>query len=704
MRFSFTLPTQKATRIIYKCLLTVFLFTSLISTAFAQGDSTFKEARNSLVTLLKMRTIDPAFTASIDHFYGRTSDSLLEANIMIGNRSMMVILTRLFDATEKNLNSGFISLLRIPAVNNYFLQTLRTYNKESIVPLYMQFGLTQSAILGSAFDGTVLGDSILSITGIREMLNAPYYISTRLSQPRYAMFRDTLLYFLANKEPETLTKSLAGGDSLITYVAGNTDNRTIKAIAALQQDVNYDRILPFALAIQQNRLSLEAVKKLSQQPEDYYKAFVDEVVHLHTSPDQEVKMFLREPLTDLNNKFANKFYISTVNDLHESPDKVRFKILENKSPQELYFMLVGGTGQIYTSSFLYTFKKFLKDTEKDGLDKFFEDIDYWQFDQFISNISGYGQVDELVKHIKPETVARLLGHSISRLASSQLTDDEIILQAMTMSDVLYALRHNTTIKTDLIKDIDANFQTPKVSNDVLLQRINTGFKSILQDKNEYSTSASYDVLPISRIKKNNKIVQACFYYDDEDGTSSFANSTATYSSSLWDKKDMGNYIVYVSKIGNDMRVYMNKPMTSVGYDTAQDQMLRDIKNEGFIPSSYIHRGHSYYLLRSLSKMEPTAEFVFLGSCGGYNEVYKLFKMNPDVNIISTRNIGSSQINDPMLAQVNSDFVNNKDIVWADEWKAFEAKFKSKHSQDLFSSYIRPDKYIGIKFIRKVFNF
>lgn len=686
-------------------LLFMALITSLLFSvsSFAQADSTYTEARNRLTKVLKKRTIDKAFTESIDRFYNKTCDSLLKTNLLIGERPIRVILTRFFDATEQKLSSGFITLLRIPAVNSYFLQTLKTYNKYSIAQLYRQIGLTQSTILDFAFDGTALGDSITTIVGIREMLNAPHFISTRLNQPRYAMFRDTLLYYLANAQPELLTQKVAERDSMLTALSGHTKNMTVQAVELVQKDNFYDKTLPFGLAIRENRITAEDIKKLALEPSAYYRAFTDEVIRLHTSKDFETKSYLKLPIVELNKKLSNSYYISEVNELHESPDKVRFKILNDRTPRELYFLLVGGTGELYTSSFLYIYKKFIKDTEKDGLEKFFTDIDYYQFDQFISNIAGYGLVDDLVQHMTPETVANLLGKSLSRLSSSQLTDNEIILNAMTMSDVLYSIRQNEVLKSLIVKQID-NFKNPKVATDVLLQRIYNGLKGVLVNKNEFNTQNSYDVLSVNKLKKNDKIVQACFFYDDEDGTNSFANSTATYNASLWDKKDMGNYIVFNSKSGNNMMVYMNKPKTTVGSDTAQDEMLRDINQAGYEPTSFIHRGHSYYLLQSLRKMTPSAQFVFLGSCGGYNEVLKLFQMNPDVNIIATRNIGSTLINDPMLQQINTEIVNNKDIVWDNSWKDFDAKFQAKHTKDLFSSYIPPNNYIGIKFIRKVFNY
>ena len=149
---------------------------------------------------------------------------------------------------------------------------------------------------------------------------------------------------------------------------------------------------------------------------------------------------------------------------------------------------------------------------------------------------------------------------------------------------------------------------------------------------------------------------------------------------------------------------MNKPNTKQGSDSSQNEMLIAIEHEGYEVTSFIHRGHSYHLMQSLRKMTTSCQFVFLGSCGGYSQVLKVFELNPDVNIIATRSVGSKLINDPLLDRINSDMVNNKDINWDVLWKEFNTKFQSKQTKDLFSAYIPPNKYIGVKFIRKVFNY
>lgn len=691
----------------------IFFFLIVLLSAFtAPAQDSYASSKARLLKTLKTRFIDKSYTQNIDRFYSTTCDSLIKKRLTIDNRPVKDILIKLFDVCNTKIKAGALNLLRVPSINQDFLSTLKTYNKSSIVKLYRNINVTKSNLLQNVFDGLLLGDSIKTINGLREMLYDPYFISSRIQLPQYEAYQDSLLYTLANGAPDILIRKLAASDTFYKRLCNNSSSKTVKAITQLKMDAFYEGSLPFSLAMYENRITPEDIRQLTLVPQDYYHAFVQEATRLHTSTDPEMHRFLKQPIADLNRKIANHYFIKAINELHESPDNLRFVSINTLPLNDLYFLLVagrnelvlGGGDALYTSSFLYVFKKFLKEADKEGLDKFFDDIGYYEFDEFISNISDYGLVDELVNNLKEEKTASLFGKYLASLPNNKLTDNEIILDAMTMAEVLYEIRHHAGIKNSLLAEIAKIQKLPRMQNAFMYQRMYGGFSDILLDKDEYKADNSYDVLQVQRLQRRDNIVQACFYYDDDDAASSFASSTASYDDKLWDRKDQGNYIVFHSRSGNKMKVYMNKPNTKQGSDSSQNEMLIAIEQDGYEATSFIHRGHSYHLKQSLRKMTASSQFVFLGSCGGYSQVLKVFELNPDVNIIATRSVGSKIINEPLLERINAELVNNHDIYWDTLWKEFDAKFQSKQAKDLFSAYIPPNKYIGMKFIRKVFNY
>lgn len=695
----------------------LFLVHSLIllllsTTVSAQQINNFEITKVKLVETLKKRYIDTAFMQSIDRFYLTTCDSLLHENFSVDGRPGKEILTRLFEVSIENIETKSLSPMQVTALNHNFLSILKTYKKKPLIHVCMNMHATQNNILQSVFSGLLVGDSIKTYAGLQEMLYNPYLISSRIELPEYKAFRDTLFYTLANGAPEVLLSKLTVHDPFYAALLEKSDNKTVIAVSKIAPDKYYDMIIPFSMALFEERITADQIKDLVLLPKDYYHAFVMEIIGLHKSNNAVDSSFLNESFLNLNKKFANYYFIKQINDLHESPDAVRFAVLNGMSATDLYFLLLGGSSELvlggasalYTSSFLYVYKKFLNEVSKEGLDKFLDDIGYYEFDRFIVNISDYGLVDDMVHKLNEEKVAGLLEKYLTRLVDKQYTDNEIVLNAMAMAELLYEINHHHTIAAILVNRINKIDTQLLGKESYLYDRIYRGFKDILLNKGEYTNDKIYDVLDIKRLQSNKSIVEASFFYDDEDGFSSFDNCTRTFDMKIWNREDKGNYIVYSSRIGNNMRVYMNKPGTSQGCDSSQAEMLQAIDREGYKVTCYIHRGHSYHLLNSLNKMTSSAQFVFLGACGGYNQVLKVFQFNPDVNIIATRGVSSRLINDPMLARINSDILNNKDIVWDKIWPEFTALFKSDYVKDLFSSYIQPNRYIGVKFIRKVFNY
>ncbi|MBK6636093.1 MAG: hypothetical protein IPG38_19080 [Chitinophagaceae bacterium] len=60
----------------------------------------------------------------------------------------------------------------------------------------------------------------------------------------------------------------------------------------------------------------------------------------------------------------------------------------------------------------------------------------------------------------------------------------------------------------------------------MYRRMYSGLKDIMQDKVKYESDITYDVLKVKRLQSNNSIVQACFFYDDDDGVTSFSSTAS----------------------------------------------------------------------------------------------------------------------------------------------------------------------------------
>lgn len=666
----------------------------------------YQAAKSELYKTLKSRYIGPRFSESIDRFYNRTSDSLVKKMRTFQNMPMDAVLARLFSSCSQELKRRSITRPRITMINDLLMETIRKHPSQSVRSLYRNSGIIPCKILGYAFQGSSLGDSIQDLAAVREMIRYPYMIGNRILQPRFDRFHDTLLYFMANRAPMEFLNKISAHDPGFGNLVNQSRNRTVKAIASLAPDVNINRILPFALAISENRITLDQVKSLAMNPTDYYREFTAEISYLKQNPEPETRNFLRLPLVDLNAQFAREFYINEINELHEKSDQIRFKIIENLSDRELYYLILGGEDELYTSSFLHIFHQFLQKTESSGLDNFFEKVAYNDFDRFLSILTVYGMEHELITRMKDDSYTGAMKKILNTLTGPLLTDEDLVYTSMYLAEIFQKTKDLKGPGNILSQHLDS--LQKKSAADNLLTRIFGAFKDILtgtQVVMNEEKETMYDKLAVRNLVVNNLVTEVSLFYDDDDGVSSFNTFCATFDPHTWLKEDKGNFLVFTSKKGvNKIIAYANKPNTRAGSDTAQKEMMDAIQQEGHQVSLFIHRGHSYHLLNSLSMLSPSAELVYLGSCGGYHNVMNAFSQNHSSQFIATRKIGSKLINDPLLKRIHQDILENRDINWKEYWTFFNQYFQNSHTKDLFSGYNPPYKFYGIMFVRSVFNY
>lgn len=599
---------------------------------FAQEQITYDSEKQKLYARLTSKSIGPNYSAQINQFFNSTCDSLINAGTRVDEEPIKSTLTKYFQATLTELEKQNMSALRVPNLNDNFLRVLRSYKREPLKEVFPAVGIVRTRILAAAFRGTPAGDTIRSFTDLREMMYSPTLIPGRLDKPQFAPYRDTMMGYLANHEPEFFISELKNNLQM-QDLAIRSKNLTVKAITPLQNEEHLTEMLPFGLAFQEQRVKPDDIRKIIDKPVAYYTAFTTEMLALNASDDLGRRDYLRTYTEDLNNVLC-EYYVEPINELHEKPDAIRFKALTGITTQNLYFVILGGESMFYTSSFMYVFNKFLKDTGKEGVDGFFEKINYYRFGDFLNIISGYGVLGKLATHMNEEKFAEALSKYMSRSLKTDMTDKELILNGMNLSEILNGLKNSEKIRNILLAKLD-QMRAEQPSSNVMLQRMLAGFKDILLDKDNSKlkeVEKLYEVLHVDRLKTKDTIIQAALFYDDTDGAASYANYMQLFPAAKWDKEDKGNYLVLRSKEGTPMIVYCNKPNTKVKDNAAQNEMLQAITDANQVITSFLHRGHSYHLYKSLRKLPASAQFVYLGSCGGYNDVSKVFQANPDAHI------------------------------------------------------------------------
>ena len=70
--------------------------------------------------------------------------------------------------------------------------------------------------------------------------------------------------------------------------------------------------------------------------------------------------------------------------------------------------------------------------------------------------------------------------------------------------------------------------------------------------------------------------------------------------------------------------------------------------------------------------------------------------SPAAQVISTKQIGSQKVNEPIIKIINDKLLNKKDLDWADIWNQVDNQLKSnKLAYDYFQEYVPPYKNIAL---------
>ena len=109
-----------------------------------------------------------------------------------------------------------------------------------------------------------------------------------------------------------------------------------------------------------------------------------------------------------------------------------------------------------------------------------------------------------------------------------------------------------------------------------------------------------------------------------------ANFISQYKNSDWRIVDSTHYVIIESRDGRPVKIFANKPLSE---RPGQQQIREYFEANNLVPSIIVHRGHSYYVHLTIENIQPDTRMVFLGSCGGYNNLKQVIDRSSAVHII-----------------------------------------------------------------------
>ncbi|MBM3738177.1 MAG: hypothetical protein FJW39_20535 [Acidobacteria bacterium] len=201
-------------------------------------------------------------------------------------------------------------------------------------------------------------------------------------------------------------------------------------------------------------------------------------------------------------------------------------------------------------------------------------------------------------------------------------------------------------------------------------------------------------LAVQPLFRDGTAFQRMFFYNDEDGVDSFEQFRSAYQGDPeWTWEQNGTWVHVASRSGAPRRIeiYANVPVIALNGEA--DSRIQDLSKlmaeRGISPSMVVHRGHAYHVDRTISALNASARFVYLGSCRGTDKIDAVMASARSAQIIATRSIGTKEINDPVLKSLNAALLGaGESLDWRQFWSGLESRLGHYR---LFADYIPPDR-------------
>ncbi len=521
-------------------------------------------------------------------------------------------------------------------------------------------------------------------------------------------FRDSLIKVAAYRDPSSLYNWAASNTRLGTAIRA-IDDPLIKTVSRMATSPSGQIYFPFLDNIIAGKQTLEEIDAVKNDDVKYYRLLVK------TRMDYAARMRNRDTvraiykLTDMLEKRAKEVFVKEINALHEEPDPVRFRVLNQLTPQELYYLIVSSETEIYTSSYTRGVYPYMMQKIANRGDSLMMSVGFDRFKKFIKMAAGFNTLNDFLKSYQnPEQAKLLMTAFVNGLERSNGLEDGVDV-ADSYTSIAEGNKDLARYILNLTRmNLERNQSEGNQRGTVMYNLLYKLFQSADTSANinlssEFGIPPVYNVSYASLAPDSARVTMQVFFYGDEDGRTAYSGFLRDFANSAWKRvEDNRQWVAYASTRGKPILVFANKPLDeAAGEDEkAQDALIAYMQSKNIHPTVVIHRGHSYYAPYTIKKIQPEARIVFLGSCGGYHLIHSVLENAPDAHIIASKQIGKMVINQPFIKLLTDKLQGGSNIDWIPFWNEFR---RQAGTVEGFDDYIPPHKNLGAIFIKAYRN-
>lgn len=578
-------------------------------------------------------------------------------------------------------------------------------NNQSMMPVFEKLPYQGAELLSTIFVQTNELNEIKKMVFRKKARINPSFILPGIAPFENEPFADSLIILAADKIPMEVYSYAQATKSVAARVIRRNTNPKVQTIAKLSSIMNGTLYLPFLDELLGNRLTIDDIKAVVENELAYYKLLVKTQTSYYNRIATGDTPVLADVLYKMLERKATDVFVNVMNDLHDSPDAVRMRVSDPLSSQEIYYLIVTTEEVIYTSTYTKLYDRMMTRFPGRRSDSLLMSLNFDKFKKFIKIAANYNRLDDFLKAMPEDRSLKLMYAFVQGLQKTGSLED-----AVDVADS-YGSITDVDLQNFLKKQVRQNYEKSLQDKDRKGEVIYNILQTLFQSASDPSVdlSARLGIPPVYKVDYSSiaddsgRVVQHVFFYGDEDGVTSFRNFMGLFNGKPEWKVVTGKEWVTINSIkGKPYTIYANLPLDyKQDLDAkAQQSLIEYLTKNNINPSFVVHRGHSYHLKYTIQQMLPSSRIVMLGSCGGYQNLAKILNVNEDAHIISTKQVGSYSVNEPILRALNDDIRNGRNIEWIPVWQQITASVKNDpKANELMKDYVPPHKNLGAIFIK-----
>src|SRR5205814_3732516 len=300
------------------------------------------------------------------------------------------------------------------------------------------------------------------ISAYKRVIETPQHVFSFLESTRGFYYTDSLIIFMSKNYPEQVLSYLQKNNNDVTNRIRNQRNMYVQQLLAFSSNSLASELAPFTEQITNNELTIDSILIKRKKVNEYIQLLVNTVMCNGRKNERGDDPAFQTALLNALSEKSIDFYVRKINDLHSSPDAVRFQSVQSLRPQDLYYIIVSADEEMYTSTYLGLYKLLLSHFKDQSADSILKLVHHDKFRKFMSIAATYSTLSDFLHHMPSEKSRELIHLFISDIENND--EDEAIANATDIADAFITLSKDSVFNARVRKELENGLKTSQKNN------------------------------------------------------------------------------------------------------------------------------------------------------------------------------------------------------------------------------------------------